>query len=106
MQPILLFFLFAALVSCTSTPKEPVKETKAENTWPGDMQHMSQDVRQLVPYLYDREAFHDPRNHDLIHQYLRDFSQSAKHVQPEMGRKYLGDDLLVDFALSNLTQDL
>lgn len=100
--------ILAALFFCMSChlagKNEPVG--KAEPTWSGQMQNMAQGVKQLMPFLYSREAFNDPKNHAKIVKYLSEFSESSQHVKPDMGKKYLGDDLLVDYALSNLQESL
>jgi hypothetical protein len=64
------------------------------------------DVKKLVPYIYDREAYTNPKNHDQIAASLRHLAQSAHHVSAEAGKPFLGDDLLIQYSLKNLKDDL
>ena len=96
-----LFLLLSSLVllSCTSGAKKDASADGAKGEsekFSGQMQNMAQDVKKLLPYLYDRDAFHDPKNHDAIKQALKQFSQVATHIKPEAGKKFLGDDLLLE----------
>jgi hypothetical protein len=103
----LLFLILVTLMACQSGLKNQTEAPKSEGAnWSGDMQTMAQDVKNLVPFLYDKDAFQDPRNRETVQRYLRNFAQSAHHVKPEMGKKYLGDDLLVEFSLNHLGADL
>ena len=70
------------------------------------MQNMAQGVKKLLPFVYDRAAFNDAANHDTIDQALKQFAQAAHHVKPEYAKKILGDDLLVEYSLNSLTDDL
>lgn len=65
MARFLMVFVF--LLGCKSTVKEDSAKDKATaDTWAGDMQNMSRDVRQLVPFIYDREAFQAPGNREAV----------------------------------------
>ena len=70
------------------------------------MQNMAVDVKKLVPFIYDRDAYLDPKNHEQILAHLREFAQAAHTVSPEAGKKFLGDDLLIEYSLRNLKEDL
>ena len=82
MRTIFLLFAAAFLLSCKT------KSPKPEAGWSGPMQNMAADVRQLIPYLYDRRAFDDPKNHDVILKSLKDFAQAAHKLDPEKGKVY------------------
>ncbi|MGZ3722918.1 MAG: hypothetical protein ACXVA9_08320 [Bdellovibrionales bacterium] len=77
-----------------------------EGPWQGQMQNMAADVKRLLPFLYDREAFHDPKNKEAVHSALKQFSAVAHKIKPETGKKFLGDDLLVEYSLASLSDDL
>jgi len=95
-----------SFISCKSGEKKDASNAPNGDNFSGEMQSMAQDVKRLLPYLYDREAFHDPKNSETIHQSLKQFSQVAKHIKPEAGKKFLGDDLLLEYSLNSLTADL
>lgn len=97
------------LLSCKTSRKEPeVKpETNAAATgWPSGMQNMAQDVRKLLPFLYDKDAYQKPSNRAEIQGYLKEFAQAAHTLKPETGKSFIGDDLLLQYSLSNLREDL
>lgn len=101
---VLIFSSAVFIVSCKSEPKTDPAQTKAN--WSAPMQNMAWDVKKLVPYLYDREAYTNPKNHQEISRHLRDLAQAAHHVSPEAGKPFIGDDLLIQYSLKNLKDDL
>jgi len=70
------------------------------------MQTLAQDVKKLLPYLYDSHAYGDAKNRPEVMNLLTEFSKAAHRIQPATGRAVLGDDLLVEYSLENLEQDL
>lgn len=104
---VLVLILVLANVACNSAKKNDSQPSDKESSaFSGGMQGMASDVQKLLPYIYDREAFHDPKNHEEIHKDLQQFVQVAHHIKPETGKKFLGDDLLVEYSLSSLNDDL
>jgi len=108
---LLLLPLSAALLSCKSNPKDAAQgavqgNNGASPAWPNQMQSMAQNMKNLLPFLYNREAFQDPKNRSTIQQYFKDFSQAAHTIRPETGKKFLGDNLLLEYSLANLKDDL
>jgi hypothetical protein len=96
-----------ALTACQSkSAKEPAPENAAGSAWQWQMQGMAQDVKKLLPYLYNREAYQDPKNRAEIQAYLKEFSSEAHKIDPTNGKPFLSDDLLVQYSLDNLKQDL
>lgn len=75
-------------------------------TWNGQMQHMSQDVKYLVPFVYKKDAFSKPENAKTIQHALDDLVTQAHKVPEDMGKKLLGDDPVVNYSLENLQSDL
>lgn len=96
--------LVLALTSCKSPTKSEGPE--AAKNWSAQMQSLSQDVKKLLPFLYDREAYRDPKNKPEIQGYLKELSGIADHIKPESGKRFIGDDLLLEYTLSNLQDDL
>ena len=70
------------------------------------MQTMAGDVKTLVPYLYDREAFVKPENRADVAKKLVEFSRASHRVEPKVGEAILGDPLLVERTLDHLQNDL
>ena len=100
-----IFLLPLALAACRSEPKKS-DEGKKDVAWSANMQTMAKDVRELIPFLFDREAFHSPKNHDVIAADLKSFSEHAHKITPKMGENLLGDDPLVAFSIGSLESDL
>lgn len=97
-----LAILFASLSACKSQEKAP----SVPSSWSGPMQNMSEDVKKLLPYIYDREAYQDPKNKAEILTYLREFSSAAHQLKPVAGKPFIGDDLLIEYSIKNLKEDL
>jgi hypothetical protein len=87
------------LANCKTTPKP---ETKA---WNNEMQGMAKDVRELIPFLYDKAAFREEKNRSTISADLKSFSEHVHKITPKAGEK-VSDDPLVSFSLENLESDL
>ncbi|MGE0529591.1 MAG: hypothetical protein AB7P49_21265, partial [Bdellovibrionales bacterium] len=95
----------AGAVSCRSNQKDAPTPGE-EASWSGQMQNMSENVRAILPYLYDRDAFRNPKNRAQVHTALKRFAQAAHHVNAETGKKFIPDDLLIEYSLNNLRDDL
>lgn len=98
-------------IGCGSTVKKEggeaaSGESGSSKNWPKQMENMADGVKKLLPYLYDRDAFHNPKNKEEIRKDLQQFSSVAHHLNPETGKKFLGDDLLVEYSLTSLNDDL
>lgn len=102
MKNVMIIALFFSLLSCQTSNKT----TEKSKTLPGQMQLMAEDVRKLLPFLYDQEAFRDPKNREQIHRSLKEFAQAADHIKPSMAKPFLEDELLVEYSLTNLKEDL
>jgi len=96
--------ILTLLTACNSQTTKTADGSTAN--FSGGMQDMAFDVQKLLPFLYDRDAFNDPKNHETIHQDLKQFANVAHKINPEAGKKFIGDDLLVDYSLSSLKDDL
>lgn len=103
MQLLILFALALVLSSCTSPQKEA---PPPDSNWAGRMQNMAEDVKKLLPFIYDGEAYRDPQNKAEILTYLREFSQAAHQIPAAEGKPFLGDDLLIEYSIKNLKEDL
>ncbi len=103
MRILFLLSLMPFLFSCKS---KPAKEVAAPMSWSGQMQGMAGDVKTLLPYLYDGRAFNDPKNRDTIKKALRDFSKSAHRIDPDSGKNFIGDPLLLEYSISSLQDEL
>ncbi len=79
---------------------------KKQKSWSGQMQNMSQDVKQLIPYVFNKTAYSDPKNEPVISRALADLSQQSHMVSEEMGKQFLGDDPIISYSLKNLQADL
>lgn len=100
--PWISVFSLILVVGCRSSSN--VSDSNA--TLPSEMDNMAQDVRKLLPYIYDRKAYADPKNRETIDKSLREFAQAAHTINPDKAKPYLGDDLLVEFSLNHLKDDL
>lgn len=91
------------IIGCGSQPK--TDGAKTEN-WAGKMQGLAADVKELVPYIYSRQAFHAPENAPRIKSGLRQLAKETHSITPEMGRSFFGNDPLVAYSLEGLQADL
>ncbi len=96
--------LLLVISGCKSADKAQV--SAAGSTWSGPMQNMAEDVKKLLPYVYDAEAYRNPQNKAKILTYLREFSTAAHLLKPVAGKPFIGDDLLIEYSIKNLREDL
>ncbi|HAG91784.1 MAG TPA: hypothetical protein DCL41_07925 [Bdellovibrionales bacterium] len=74
--------------------------------WSGQMQNMSQDIKLLIPFLYDKKSYSAKENEEKISRALDDLKSQSHRVPEKMGEKFLGDDPILSFSLNNLQSDL
>ncbi len=94
--------LVISIAGCKTQKSKP----EAGKTWPGQMQSMASDVKRLLPYIYDGKAYTDPKNREKIVGLLSEFAQAAHQVPTKAGEAFIGDDLLIEYSLKNLREDL
>ncbi len=95
--------LLPCFLSCKSVDQAP--SSKAAS-WPGQMQGMAEDVKELLPYLYDKQAYGNPNNKQIIQKRLQALGEAAHKVNAQTGKPFLGDELLIEYSLNNLKDDL
>ncbi|MGE4130456.1 MAG: hypothetical protein AB7F86_02395 [Bdellovibrionales bacterium] len=103
---ILVLLVSAVVFTSCKTSTKTESHAAGGRSWPGQMQNMAQDVRALLPFVYDRKAYTDPSNREQILKSLKQFSQAAHQIPAGAGKSFLGDDLLVEYSLKNLKEDL
>lgn len=101
-------FAVVLVVLLSSGCQSPQKEqsTSTGRSWSGQMQNMAQDIKLLVPYVYDQKAYSDPQNEVTIQRALQDLASQSHKVPEEMGKKLLGDDPIISYSLDSLQADL
>ena len=101
---VFVFFMIGAVIGgCNSKPKS--LDPKAAN-WAGKMQGLAADVRELVPFIYSRQAYGDPQNGPRIKAGLKQLSEAVHSISPEMGLGFFGNDPLVPYSLEGLQADI
>lgn len=98
--------LTGVLVLSGCESKEKAKQKDVAGQWAGKMQGMAFDIKELVPYLYSRQAFNDPGNAPKIRMDLKKFASQAHAITPEMGKNYFGRDPMLAYSLESLQGDL
>ena len=89
------------LFACESQQKA---ERKPE--WAESMQGLAAEVYALIPFVYNRKAFDDRDNRYVILTRMKKLANGSHQVNPQMGKKYLGDDPLLQFSLDSLNYDI
>lgn len=102
MRIMLVSVVLFMVTSCKTSEKAP----QPSSNWAGGMQNMAEDVKKLLPFLYDGQAYSDPKNKARILTYLRDFERIADSLPASHGKPFIGDDLLIEYSLKNLKGDL
>ena len=100
---ILMSLFCFTLAACSSQEK---KDEKAAQVWSGKMQGLAGNVKELVPYAYNKRNYADPANQQKVKSTLVDFSKNMHSIKPEMGKKYLGADPLVKYTLEQMRADV
>ncbi|MBX7231868.1 MAG: hypothetical protein K1X29_07255 [Bdellovibrionales bacterium] len=103
-----LFIGVALFLGCKSNliKSDKNKEDADAKSWAGEMQGMAKEVHELIPYIYSRQAFNDPKNFNKISHGLKKLSSQVHQISPEMGKTFFGEDPLVSYSLINLQSDL
>lgn len=96
-----ILFLTTFLISCESK-----KPQESPSTWSSQMQGLAGGVREILPFIYNKNAFNDPTNKKHIEEKLKSFAGRAHSLKPQMAQKYFGADPLVNYSLEQMTDDL
>lgn len=94
-------FLGLGLFACESSQKN-----ESGPQWAESMQGLAGDVYALIPFVYNPQAFDDRANHDVILARMKKLSNDSHEINPNMGKKYLGDDPMLQFSIDGLNYDL
>lgn len=86
-------------MSCSSSQKE-----QDNPNWASAMQKTAKSFQKLLPYLYDPEAFSDPKNSKKILTHIDDFKKSIHSIDKKQAKLFLGDDPYVSKGLENLKE--
>ncbi len=98
MSKALIFILAISILGCS---KPQVKE-KVDETWPENMQKLALTFTDLMPFVYSKNAFEDPKNKKIIQAKMKEF-HGASHVIPkDKAVQILGEDPLVNLSINNL----
>jgi len=107
LRQVFVLVLSLLLLSCGSAEKrEEAKQEKDAKAWSGKMQGLSENVKNLIPYIYNKKNYADPGNAAAVKKTLKDFSSSMHSIKPEMGKKYLGPDPILDYSLEQMRADV
>ncbi len=102
------------LISCASLHKKNVMKIKpsvaesvaaklaAQKRWTKAMRGMALTLQKLVPYLYSRSEFGNPRNKSNLQKLIHSFAKGVKAVPQHAGEKLLGRDPIVRYAVGQL----
>jgi len=93
------------LVSNLGCSKPEVK-ANAETTWPENMQKLAATFRDLIPYVYNREAFEDPKNKKIILEKIQNFNKASHVIPIEKAQQILGEDPLVNVSIKGLDTEV
>lgn len=108
MNSNMLSFVFIAipwafLLACQTQPKQ---EMAAKKSWSESMQGLSQEVKDILPFVYSRQISYSPKQVEDWRGKLVSFAKTAHKISPQMGQPFLGEDPLVNFSLEKMGQDV
>ncbi len=93
---------FGLLTGCESGPKKAEKSV----SWSESMQGLSQEVKDVLPFVYSRQTSYTAKEVESTRTKLQSFARVAHKISPEMGQPFLGDDPMVKFSLEKMSQDV
>ena len=89
-----------SVVSCVSSEKSE------EKSWSGSMQDLSKELVDIMPYIYSQKDFYDKENYKKIKLSISKFVQASHEVSPKQGKKFFGDDPIIQYSLRQLNNDM
>lgn len=102
-QRIAVGLFCLGLAACSSQEK---RDENAAKVWPGKMQGLAVNVKDLVPYAYNKRNYADPANQQRVKSTLAEFSKNMHSIKPEMGKKFLGPDPILAYSLEQMRADV
>ncbi len=95
----LFIFLTATLIVLASACTLPQKQSRG---WSLNMRSMAESYEKLLPYLYDRQRYQDPRNEKFISLYLKNLNNSVGDLERHTAKGLSGNDPLFATGLKGL----
>lgn len=89
-------------IACQQTGKK----SGSSPSWPSQMQSLDQSLKEMIPMVYDRKEFADPRNEKKIRSRMDAFSKSVHNISPKKSKTLVGEDPLFTFTLNRFRGDL
>jgi hypothetical protein len=75
---------------------------KVDKTWAAGMRGMADSLQRLMPFVFSRQEFSDPKNKSEIHDRIAQFAAGVAEVPKHAGEKMLGKDPMVQFSIARL----
>ncbi len=94
-----LFFLTATFIVFLSACSNPQKRSQG---WSLNMRSMAESYENLLPYMYDRQRFQDPKNEKFISLYLKNLNNSVGDLERHTAKGISGNDPLFATGLKGL----
>ena len=101
---ILVVITCGWLIACQSTGKNA--SSGDDKSWPGGMRSMAHSVGDLMPYIFNKKAFVDPKNKSSIQRGMKKLVKASHNIPKKKGKETYGDDPLMSFNLDTLQDDL
>lgn len=106
MEILMRFFLvlLLALSACSNPAKTTPKQESPSQTWPEKMRKAGATFQDLLPYIYDEEAFGDEKNRKVVEEKISRFADSIHTIDSDKAKQVLGDDPYVLQSLHQLQE--
>lgn len=104
LKVVLVAGVFGLASGCETSGKKT--DSKKQASWAESMQGLSQEVKDILPFVYSRQTSYSAKEIKNTREQLQSFAKVAHKISPEMGKPFLGDDPMVKFSLDKMSQDV
>ena len=106
MKKALLILSLWVMVSPLACQQLAKKNSDGSTGWSSQMQSLDHTLKNIIPLVYNRKEFADPRNEKKIRMHMKSFSKSIHNISPKNSKKLVGEDPLFNFTLNRFRGDL
>lgn len=101
MKNVVSLLVVLGFIGCTSPQSN---NDEVSPSWASHMQKTAKSLQQLLPYLYSKDKFEDPKNKKKISKKIENFKDSIHSISPLQAKKILGDDPYILRSLESMQE--
>ena len=94
------------LLGCRGPDPRPPEPQTPQSSWAHNMRSLSTTVMDILPYLFDEQAYESPQNASAIRKGLGELAETAHHISPSAQLPVSKNDPGLHFSLEDMRENI